>query len=945
MPRADCAGVSVPGESIPLESSVVIADSGGVCAASSSPRDQDPSHDVLQSEGHPLDALFKPRRVAVIGATPREGTVGRTVLSNLANHLFQGKVWPVNPKHQEILGIPCVPSVMKIPEPVDLAVIVTPAAAVPGVAGECVAAGVKAAIIISAGFRELGQAGQELERQVAERIRDSRMRVIGPNCLGVMSPHTGLNATFAQAIARPGNVAFLSQSGALLTAILGWSFVEQVGFSTFVSTGSMLDIGWGDLIDYFGDDPHTKSILIYMESVGDARSFLSAAREVSLNKPVIVLKAGRSEAASKAAASHTGALTGSDDVLEAAFRRVGVLRVNAISDLFHLAEALSKQPRPQGPKLAILTNAGGPGVLATDSLIASGGELAQLSPQTLDALSAFLPPHWSHGNPVDVLGDADAERYERALELVLTDPSSDGLLVTLTPQGMTDPLQVAERVTRHAKQSSKPLLASWMGGKDVAPGIAAFNAAGIPTFAYPDTAARVFELMWRYTYNLRGIYETPVIAEDPGKGSGERAKAQAILSAARANSRTLLTEYESKQLLALYGIPTVETRIARTADEAAEAALQIGYPAVVKLHSETITHKTDVGGVKLNLATADAVRKAFTEIQSSVGARAGKGHFLGVTVQPMSRAFGYELILGSTTDSQFGPVIVFGSGGEFVEVYRDRALALPPLNSTLAQRMMEQTKIFRAFRGVRGHKPVNLEALELALVRFARLVVENPVILESDVNPLVAGPDSVLALDARFVLHPQSVADADLPKPAIRPYPNQYVAPWKMKDGTPVTLRPIRPEDETLMPEFHKSVSERSVYFRYFHAAKLDQRVAHERLIRMCFLDYDREMALLADRTDTATGKHQILAIGRMSKLHGSNSAEVALLVGDQYQRQGLGIELIRRLVQVARDERLGSLVAYMLQENIEMQTLLKKAGFHLSASEDPAVLLATLSL
>ncbi|HXZ19926.1 MAG TPA: bifunctional acetate--CoA ligase family protein/GNAT family N-acetyltransferase, partial [Candidatus Acidoferrales bacterium] len=756
-----------------------------------------------------------------------------------------------------------------------------------------------------------------------------------------MMPHIGMNATFAQAIARPGNVAFLSQSGALCTAILGWSFVEQVGFSTFVSTGSMLDIGWGDLIDYFGDDPHTKSILIYMESVGEARSFLSAAREVSLSKPVIVLKAGRSEAASKAAASHTGALTGSDDVLEAAFRRVGVLRVNAISDLFHLADALSKQPRPQGPKLAILTNAGGPGVLATDAVIASGGELAALTPQTIEALSGFLPPHWSRGNPVDVLGDADAERYEHALEVVLADPTSDGLLVALTPQGMTDPTEIAERVTHHAKQSSKPLLASWMGGQDVAGGAAALNAASIPTFAYPDTAARVFELMWRYTYNLRGIYETPVVAEEPEKVAGERVKAQAMLSAARASGRTLLTEYESKQLLALYGIPTLETRIARSADEAAEAASQIGYPAVVKLHSETVTHKTDVGGVKLNLPDADAVRKAFAEIQTSVEAKAGPGHFLGVTVQPMSRATGYELILGSATDAQFGPVIVFGSGGEFVEVYRDRALALPPLNSTLAQRMMEQTKIFRAFRGVRGRRPVDLAALELALIRFSRLVVENPVIQESDVNPLVAGPESVLALDARFALHPKDVADADLPKPAIRPYPIQYVSPWVTKTGTPVVIRPIRPEDETLMPDFHKAISERSVYFRYFHAAKLDQRVAHERLIRMCFLDYDREMALLANRTDPATGKHEILGIGRMSKLHGTNSAEVALIVRDQVQRQGIGMEIVRRLIQVARDEHLSTLVAYMLQENIEMQGLLRRAGFHITASEDPAIVLA----
>jgi len=937
--------VSEPQTCGALASEPAIADSEGVNQAASSTIKQDPSHDVLQSEPHPLDAVFQPRSVAVIGATPREGTVGRTVLANLTSHGFRGKVWPVNPQHAQILGLPCFPAVGKIPEPVDLAVIATPAATVSGVVGDCVAAGVKAAIVISAGFRERGAEGQELERQVAERLRGSRMRLIGPNCLGVMNPHVGLNATFAQTIARPGNVAFLSQSGALQTAILGWSLEEQVGFSAFVSTGSMLDVGWGDLIDYLGDDPHTKSILIYMESVGDARSFLSAAREVSLAKPVIVLKAGRSEAASKAAASHTGALTGSDDVLEAAFRRIGVLRVTAISDLFHMADALSKQPRPSGPKLAILTNAGGPGVLATDALIATGGELAPLSPESLEALDRFLPQHWSHGNPIDILGDADADRYERALQVALADSTSDGLLVTLAPQGMTHPAEVAERVSRHAKGRNKPLLASWMGGKEVAGGVAALNAAGIPTFAYPDTAARVFQLMWRYTYNLRGIYETPAIAEDPGGALESRAKAQAILSAARAGSRTLLTEYESKQLLALYGIPTVETRIARSEEEAVEASTQIGFPVVVKLHSETITHKTDVGGVKLNLADAQAVRQAYGEIAAAVDARAGKGNFLGVTVQPMVHLSGYELIIGSTTDAQFGPVIIFGSGGELVEVYRDRALALPPLNSTLAQRMMEQTRIFGAFRGVRGRKPVDLAGLELALVRFARLIAENPVIRESDVNPLIAGPEQILALDARFVLHPASIADADLPKAGIRPYPVQYVSPWVMKDGTGITIRPIRPEDETLMPDFHKAISERSVYFRYFHAAKLDQRVAHERLIRMCFLDYDREIALLADRTDAATGAHEILAIGRMSRLHGANSAEVAVLVRDQFQRQGLGLELVRRLIQIARDEHLATLHAYMLQENLEMQALLRKVGFRLASTDDPSVLIGSLAL
>ncbi|HXR14936.1 MAG TPA: bifunctional acetate--CoA ligase family protein/GNAT family N-acetyltransferase [Terriglobales bacterium] len=906
---------------------------------------QDPSHDVLHSEPRPLGALFNPGSVAVIGATEREGSVGRAVVSNLRVPAFQGKVYPVNPQHRNILGLVAYPSIREVPEAVDLAVIATPAATVPAIVGECVSAGVKSGIVISAGFRERGAEGQALETQIAQELKRGHMRLIGPNCLGVMNPRFGLNATFAQTIARPGNVAFLSQSGALQTAILDWSLREQVGFSGFVSTGSMLDIGWGDLIDYFGDDPGTQSILIYMESIGDARAFLSAAREVTLSKPIIVLKAGRSEAASKAAASHTGALTGSDDVLEAAFRRAGVLRVNSISDLFYMAEVLSKQPRPRGPKLTILTNAGGPAVLATDTLIATGGELAALSAESRDALNRFLPAHWSHGNPIDILGDADAERYQRAAEIALADPNSDGLLVILAPQGMMNPADVAERLKPHAHVHGKPLLASWMGGASVADGEVILNTAGIPTFAYPDTAARIFTLMWRYAYNLRGIYETPVLAEGPQEESEARRKIRAIIEEARSHERTLLTEYESKQILKLCGIPAVETRIARSEEEAAAAAAAIGFPVVLKLHSETITHKTDVGGVKLNLVDAVAVRQAYRAIESSVTQRAGGESFQGVTVQPMLKMGGYELIVGSTTDAQFGPVVVFGSGGELVEVYSDRALALPPLNTTLAHRLLEQTRIFKALSGVRGRKPVDIAALEALLVRFSRLIVDNPAIKEADINPLVASADRIIALDARFVLHDKSVVASEIPKPAIRPYPVQYVSPWTMKGGTPVTLRPIVPEDEPLMVKFHEALSERSVFLRYFQVSKLSQRVAHDRLRRICFLDYDREIAIVADHTVPDSGEHEILAIGRLSKLHGKNAAEVALLVRDEYQHRGLGIELLRRLIQVARDEHLDSIQAYMLSQNIEMRNLIEKLGFQVEPADEDGVHLTSLSL
>ncbi|MEP7294110.1 MAG: acetate--CoA ligase family protein, partial [Chloroflexota bacterium] len=637
-----------------------------------------------------------------------------------------------------VLGIRAYPSVAALPEPVDLAVIVTPAHTVPGVMQECADAGVRGVIIISAGFKEAGAPGVELERQISEIARVANMRIIGPNCLGVMRPLYGLNATFASAMARPGNVGFISQSGALCTAVLDWSFNENVGFSAFMSIGTMLDVGWGDLIDYLGNDPNTHSIVIYMESVGDARSFLSAAREVALRKPIIIIKAGRTEAAAHAAASHTGSLTGSDEVLEAAFRRSGVLRVDRISEVFYMAEVLSKQPRPKGNRLTIVTNAGGPGVLATDALITDGGELTDLSEETVQALNAILPQHWSHNNPVDILGDAGPELYAKSLELVAHDPNSDGLLVILTPQAMTDPTQTAEALRALGKLEDKPLLASWMGGPDVAAGEAILNRANIPTFAFPDTAVHMFNYMWHYNHNLRSIYETPILPVDSDQETPDRARVEALLKHARENGRTILTEYESKEVLSAYYIPTVATRLAADEEAAVTAAEAMGYPIVLKLNSETITHKTDVGGVQLNLIDAEAVRSAFNRIKTSVSEKAGAQHFQGVTVQAMEKLDGYELIVGSSIDPQFGPVLLFGTGGTLVEVFKDRALGLPPLNTTLAQRMMEQTKIYKALQGVRGRDPVDIASLQKIMVRFSQLVVEQPWIKEIDINPLLA---------------------------------------------------------------------------------------------------------------------------------------------------------------------------------------------------------------
>jgi acetyltransferase len=904
----------------------------------------DPAHDVLHYGRQALDAIFAPKSVAVIGATETPGSVGRTIVWNLLSSTFGGTIYPVNPKRSSILGIKAYPSLSAVPELVDLIVVVTPAASIPGIIKDAVDIGVKSAIIISAGFKETGPEGAELERQILEHARRGGMRIIGPNCLGVMSPISGLNATFATTIARPGSVGFISQSGALCTAILDWSIRENVGFSSFVSIGSMLDVDWSDLIYYLGDDPHTKSIVMYMETIGNARAFLSAAREVALTKPIIVIKPGRTEGAAKAAASHTGSLTGSDEVLEVAFRRSGVLRVNSIAELFYLAEVLGKQPRPQGRRLTILTNAGGPGVLATDALITNGGELTKLSPEAMEAFNQLLPAAWSHNNPVDIIGDASPERYAKALEIAANDPNSDGILVILTPQAMTDPTKTAEVLEPYAASTGKPVIATWMGGDEVAPGEAILNKANIPTFPYPDTAARVFDYMAHYSENLRLLYETPMPVGDAAQSELDRECAESVIKAARESGRTILTEFESKQLLSCYGIPTVETRIARSQEEAVKAADAIGYPVVLKIHSETITHKTDVGGVQLNLVDAEAVQNAYTAIQTSVAQKVGAEHFLGVTVQPMAKVEGYELILGSSIDPQFGPVLLFGLGGQLVEVFKDRALGLPPLTTTRARRMMERTKIYTALKGVRGRDPVDLAGLERLLVRFAQLVTEQRWIKELDINPLIASPDKLIALDARVVLYDKDTTEEQLPKLAIRPYPIQYVGTWTAKDRTKVTVRPILPEDEALLTKFHQVLSDRTVFMRYLQPMMLQERVMHERLARICHVDYDREIALVAETLDS-NGEQNIMGVVRLSKIHGANEARLSILVGDPYQGIGLGSELVRRGVDVARSERLSRLSAILTPDNQTMQHIFEKLGFHMEQIENGKFVAAVIEL
>jgi acetyltransferase len=592
-----------------------------------------------------------------------------------------------------------------------------------------------------------------------------------------------------------------------------------------------------------------------------------------------------------------------------------------------MAEVLAKQPLPKGPRLTIVTNAGGPGVLATDALISEGGELAELSDETMQALDKILPAAWSHNNPVDILGDASPERYAESLAIAAKDPNGDGLLVVLTPQAMTDPTATAEQLMPYAKIEGKPVLASWMGGADVEQGARLLNRANVPTFSYPDTAVRMFNYMWRYNYNLRALYETPVLPAD-SESATNREQAAQIIETARSEGRTLLTEVESKQLLAAYGVPIVDTRIAHDEEEAVRWADEIGYPIVLKLYSNTITHKTDVGGVQLNLSDAGEVRQAYRAIEEAVREKAGAEHFQGVTVQEMIQWTGYEVIIGSSIDPQFGPVLLFGMGGQLVEVFKDRALGLPPLTTTLARRMMERTRIYTALKGVRGRKPVDIQELERLLVRFSQLVVEQRWIKEIDINPLLASPERLVALDARVVLHDTGVSEDELPRPAIRPYPLQYVREWTTKDGVPLLIRPIRPEDEPLVAEFHERLSTESVYMRYFQHVQLGDRVAHERLVRICFNDFDREAALVAEHLDPQTGQRSIVGVGRLSRSHVANEASFAITINDAWQGRGLGQELLRRLVQIGRDEKLDRITAEILPENRGMIRVSEKVGF-----------------
>ena len=880
-----------------------------------------------------LHRIFTPQSVAVIGGSKQAGSVGHTVLQNLTSGGFTGDIFPVNPKYEEINGMPCFRSVADLPSEIDMAVICTPAKTVPDIVRQCGEAGILGLVILSAGFREANEAGQILQAELADAQKSfDGMRIVGPNCLGVIAPHSALNASFAQAMPPKGHVAFISQSGALCTSVLDWAIQEQIGFSHFVSVGNMMDVGIADLIDYFDNDGHTESIILYVESVNEARDFMSASRVFTRNKPIIAYKAGRFAESAKAAASHTGAMAGVDSVYEAALARAGIVRVFEVDDLFDCAELLARQKVPHGPHLAIVTNAGGPGVMATDALLDRQGKLAQLTPETIQKLNGHLPAAWSHSNPVDVLGDAPPERYAVAVETVLADPTVDGVLVVLSPQAMTDPTAAAEAVIAAAKHTSKPLLAAWMGGGSVRAGIEHFNAAGIPTYSSPEKGVRAFMHLVSYGRNREVLYETP--REVPLEFPLDRVKLRAVFDTILSEGHDILTENTSKALLEAYEIPVSKAFVARTADDAVELAARVGYPVVLKVFSYDITHKSDVGGVELDLATADDVRAAFDRLLERAHTHRPDARVEGVTVQRMVvDANSRELIVGAKRDPVFGAVLLVGAGGITAELYQDRALELPPLSERLARRMLESLRSWPLLQGYRGRPGINVDRLIEVLMRLSYLVADYPEISELDVNPLLVTPDDVIALDARIVLDHNAVLHPVRPYShlAIRPYPHELTRKVKLKDGTLATLRPIKPEDEPMWHALVASCSPESIRLRFRYMFK---GTTHEMAARFCFNDYDREIAIVAEVEED--GERKLIGVGRLVADSDHRVAEFAVLVGDPWHGVGLGSILTDYCLDISRRWGLTKVTAEVAPENSRMLSIFDNRGFDIDDSSSP---------
>ncbi len=894
----------------------------------------------VREQGPDIAPIFEATAVALVGASEREGSLGTVVLKNLVDAGFEGSIFPVNPKHETVQGRPCFASLKDIDEPVDLVVIVTPAAAVPDVLDECGACNVSAAVILSAGFREAGEDGRALEQAVLDKARRHRIRFIGPNCLGLMRPAIKLNATFSQRMAKPGQIALVSQSGAMCTAMLDWASPRNIGFSCVISSGIAADVDFGEILDYLVIDPATHAIMLYIEGIHEPRRFMSALRAASRAKPVIVMKAGRFAEGSRAAVSHTGALVGADDVFDAALNRAGVVRVHNYSDFFAVAETLHTGVRTLGSRLAVVTNGGGPGVMAADFLMDRGLELAELSPGSCGKLDDLLAECWSHDNPVDVLGDASADQYAGAVEACLADNGVDSVLAIVVPQAMTNPTSIAERVVELKKHAKKPILTCWMGDESMQASRNLFRENGVPTYGTPESAVEAFAAAADYRANQELLLQVP-------QALGKRAKpdrdgAKLIIQNALAQKRRVLDLVESKALLAAFGIPVVRSIPAHDPNEALAIAEEFGFPVAMKIHSADISHKTDVDGVRLGISSGRDVQGAFRELVETAKERRPDAKIKGVLIEPMWQSHsGRELMLGVINDNVFGPVISVGLGGTMVEVIRDRAIGLPPLNRFLAKRMIADTRASRFLDEFRGRPAASRRAVEDVILRLSDMVCELPWLEELDINPLVVDDEKAMALDARIVVRPVSPAAREYAHMAIHPYPSKLVDEYRLLDGTYITIRPIRPEDAETEREFVDGLSERSRYLRFMYSLK---NITMQMVSRFTQIDYDREMALIALMEEK--GRERQIAVARYVTNPDGRSCEFAIVVADDWHGKGIATELLRRLIDIARDRRLEEMVGIVLRENKGMIALAKELGFDQQRSpDDPSVVMMTLKL
>jgi acetyltransferase len=872
-----------------------------------------------------LDRIFQPHRIVVIGVTDKSCDLGLAVFNNLLSATFQGVVYAIDPKHEAIQGIPTYPDLASLPKTPDLALICSPSDAVPGIVQECGDAGIRGVLILSGGFRESGAAGQLLQQQIAEVARQfDHLRIIGPNSLGVIAPRFGLNASHAVTLPRAGHLAFVSQSRALCNALIDWAVEAGIGFSYFVSIGAMVDVGYGDLIDYFSKDPDTRAIILYLESIEHTRSFMSAARAFARIKPIVAYKAGRYAESAEAAASHTGAMVAEDAVYDAAFERAGVVRVAELDDVFDVAELLASKRLPQGPRLAIVSNAGGPAIIATDALLARGGVLAPLGPDTIARLNSALPPVGTHTNPIDLLDSAPPQRFAHATQIVLEDQNVDAALVIFAAQAASDPLATAKVVADVAEQSRKPILAAWMGGDRVRVGIQLLNEAGMATHTTPEQAVRAFMHLVSYSRNLETLYETP--RDIPVHYQIDRKELRKELGPLLKEQSGLLTEEQAQAFLQAYQIPMPESAIARSSEEAVAAAKRIGYPVAIKVLSSEIVHKFDVGGVTLDVENAQAVKNAYKAVLRSAQAKKQDAEISGVVVQKMKDTqHAVEIILGAKKDPTFGAVIMVGSGGIATAVLHDRAVGLPPLNERLARRMLESLRIWPVLQGYRGRPAVNLDQLIEVILRFSSLIIDYPEIREFDINPLLVTSDEVMALDATVILDSEAAQEAQVPYRhlAIRPYPEEYIRKLTLKDGSSVTLRSVKPEDEPLWHELIASSSPESIHFRFrsfFH------KTTHQMAIQHCVIDYEREMAIVAETR--IQGERILVGVAHMLADANHESAEFAVIVPDAWHGKGVGGRLLDYCLELSRRWGIRRVVAETHPGNQAMLALFRKRGF-----------------